>query len=82
MKYIVDMYTSDIEEIHAINRYMRDHINSCHKASKKRTAYPQQSTAHFEDFANIAVDSDSVISQENKIVVRNIAKKMLITKKR
>ena len=45
---------------------MRDYIASCHKESERCTAYPEQSTAHFENIVNINVDIDSLIPQENQ----------------
>ena len=60
MKEIVYTYKPDIEEIHAINLDMREHINSCHKESESRTAYPEYNTAHFNNVANISVNSDSI----------------------
>ena len=45
---------------------MREHIDVFHKESEKRAAYPEQSTAHFEDVANITVYSASVITQEKQ----------------
>ena len=50
IREIVDIYKSDIEEI-----YAWEHIGGCHKESEKGAAYPEQSTAHFEDVNNITV---------------------------
>ena len=45
---------------------MRYYIESCHKESERRVSYPEQSTAHGENVANITVVSASVIKQEKK----------------
>ena len=42
---------------------MQERIDSFHKESERHAAYPEQSTAHFEDVANITFDSASVIPQ-------------------
>ena len=44
------------------------------------TAYPEQSTAHFENVANITVDSISIIPQKIKMGVINIARRILTKK--
>ena len=46
------------------NRDMQDYIDSCNKESERQASYLEQSTAHFENIANINVDSASVITQE------------------
>ena len=63
MKDIFKVYKYEIEEICAINRYMQESIGSFHTESERHAAYPEQSTAHFEDVANITFDSASVIPQ-------------------
>ena len=45
---------------------MREHIDSCHKESEIHAAYTEQSTANFEDVANITVNNNSVITQGKK----------------
>ena len=45
---------------------MRNYIDSCHKESERRTAYPEQSTVHFENFAKITVHSGSVIPKKKQ----------------
>ena len=40
---------------------MREHIDSFYKESERRALYLEQITAHFEEVANITVDSASVI---------------------
>ena len=66
MREIVDIYKYNIEKIRDINWDMWEHVDICHKYSEICAAYPKQSTAHFEDVANITVDSASVITQEKK----------------
>ena len=39
---------------------MRENIDSCHKESESRTEYPEQNTSHFNNVANITVNSNSV----------------------
>ena len=53
------MYRYYIEEIHAINRDMQEHIDSFHKGHEICTEHPEQNTAHFNNVAKITVDSDS-----------------------
>ena len=45
---------------------MRNYIDSCHNESEARTLYQEQSTVHFENLANITVNSDIIIPQEKK----------------
>ena len=52
--------------LYAINRDMREHIDSCHNESESRTAYLDHSTAHFNDVAKITSDSDSITQQKKK----------------
>ena len=46
---------------------MQNWIDIFHKESERRASYPEQRTAHFENVANITVDSASVITQEEKL---------------
>ena len=57
-------------------------IDSFHKESERHAAYPEQSTAHFENVANITVDSISIIPQKIKMGVINIARRILTKKMR
>ena len=52
------MYKYEIEETCVINQDMQEHIDNCHKKSESRVAYPEHSTAHLNNVANITVDSD------------------------
>ena len=61
---------------------MRDYIDSSHKESERHAAYPEQSTAHFEDVVKITANSAIVISQEKQMGVRKIVRKVLTTKMR
>ena len=45
---------------------MRENIDSCHKESESRTEYPEQNTSHFNNVANITVNSNSVTPQKKK----------------
>ena len=47
---------------------MQNYIDSCHRESEKRAAYPENSTANFENILSITVDSDSSIRQEKQNV--------------
>ena len=47
MKEIVEIYKTEIETIHSINRGMQEHIDICHKELERRAAYKEKSTAHF-----------------------------------
>ena len=66
MKQIVEIFNSDIKEIRFTNQDMRNYIDSCRRYPERRAAYPGQSTAHFENVANITDDGDSVITQEKE----------------
>ena len=61
IKDIVYIHKSDIEEIYAIKRDMREHIGSRKKESEMHAAYMEQNTKHFEDVEKITVNSASVI---------------------
>ena len=39
---------------------MQEHIDSFHKESESCAAYPEHSTTHFNNVANITVDSDII----------------------
>ena len=54
MKDIVEIYKSETEQIRGTNIDMQEHIDGFHK---------EQSTEHFEDVANITVNSDSIFLQ-------------------
>ena len=45
---------------------MQENIDSCHKESEIHAAYPEQSTAHFEEVVKITFNSASVITQEKQ----------------
>ena len=45
---------------------MQTYIDSCKKESEKHAAYPEQSNVHFENVANITVDSDSITQREKQ----------------
>ena len=76
----MDISNSEIKEISSTNWDMKNYIDSCHKESERHTAYPEQSTEHFENVANITVDSDSVITQGKIIRVIKIFS-WILTKK-
>ena len=61
---------------------MKTYIDSFHKESERRAAYPEHSTANFEIVANITVNSASVIPQEKKMAVRKIIRRILTKKMR
>ena len=50
------MYKYKIKDIHSINRYIQEHIDSYHKESKSYAAYPEYSTAHLNNVAKITID--------------------------
>ena len=45
---IIYIYKYDREEIQTTNRYIREHIDSCHKESERHAAYTEQSTANLK----------------------------------
>ena len=63
-------------------RRYEKYIDSCHKESEICAAYPEQRTVHFKKVANITINSDSVIPQEEKNVVRKIVRWFLMEKMR
>ena len=78
------MYKSEIEDIHAINRYMQEHIDNFYKGSESCAAHQEHVTTHFNNVANITINSDSITPQkkmgEREIVI-NIMR-FLLTKTR
>ena len=52
--------------MHSTNRCLRTYIDSCHKESEIHAVYPQHITVHFENVANITVDSGIVTPQKKK----------------
>ena len=56
---------------------MRTYIDIFLKESEEYVAYPEQSTVHFENVANITVGRDSLIPQEKKLAVRKIVRKIV-----
>ena len=63
---MLESFNYDRKELRATNRYLQNYIDSCHKESEIRAAYPEQSTAHFEIVANIAIISYNAIPQEKQ----------------
>ena len=55
---------------------------SFHKESERHAAYLEQSTADFENVANITVDSASVIIQDKKMGARKIVRRILTMRMR
>ena len=51
-----------MKEIRSTNWDLQKYIDGCHKESERRATYPEQSTPHFENIANITVDSTILIS--------------------
>ena len=49
-----------------MNRDLINYIDSCHKESERRAGYPEQINVHFNNVANITVDSDSITSQKKQ----------------
>ena len=47
---------------------MQEHIGGCHKESESSEVYPEHSTAHFNNVANITVNIDSITlkNKQNK----------------
>ena len=64
MKKIMYLYKYEIEEIHAINWDIQEHIDSFHKEPESRAAYPEHGNAHINNVANITVDSDGTTPQK------------------
>ena len=62
----MEIFYYEIKVIHSTNQETKNYIDICHKEPEIREAYPEESIAHFENVANINVDSASVLSQEKK----------------
>ena len=45
---------------------MQYYIDSCHKELERYASYPEQSTANYDNLANITVDSASGTPQEKQ----------------
>ena len=80
MQDIVEIFNSEIKDIHSTNRDMKNYIDSFHKESERCAAYLKQSTIHFENVSNITINSDSVIQNINKTGVIKIARRLITTK--
>ena len=63
IKEIVESFNSYIKEIRSTNQDMKTYIDS---VKNKHAEYPEQNTAYFENVANITVNGDSVILQEEE----------------
>ena len=63
---MLEQFNSDKKELIATNRDLQTYIDGCHKESERCAAYPEQSTAHFNNVVNITVDSDSITPQKGK----------------
>ena len=50
----------------ATNQDLQTYIDSCHKESEIRAAYPEQSNAHLNNIVNITVNSDSITPHKKK----------------
>ena len=58
-----ESFNSDTKELCAINRYLQNYIDICHKELERAAAYPEQSTAPFNNVLRITVDIDSITPQ-------------------
>ena len=65
-----------------MNQDLQTYIDIYHKESERCAAYLEQSNAHFNNIANINVNSDGITPQKNRIgkrnIVRNIIRKIVI----
>ena len=61
---MVEIFNSEIKDIHYTNQDMQIYIDTCDKEPEKCEVYLEQSTAHLENVANITADIDIVIPQE------------------
>ena len=60
---MLESSNSDINELHSTNQDLRTYIYNIKKESE---AYPEQNTLHFENVANVAVNSDGTTTHKNK----------------
>ena len=60
MKEIVEILNSEIKQVHSTNQGMQNYIDICHKESEVCAA---KNTVHFENVANITINSDILITQ-------------------
>ena len=56
---------------------MREHTYSFYKESEIRSAYMEQSNLHFNNVANINVDSDSITPHKGEMVERKTVRKII-----
>ena len=63
---MLELFNSEIEELRAMNQYLRTYIDSCHKESERCAVYPEHSTEYFNNFENITANSYSVTPQKKK----------------
>ena len=73
---MLESFSSETEELCAINQDLRTYIDSFHKESEGHAVYTEQSTAHFNNFSNITVDSDIITPQKKQIGERKISRKI------
>ena len=64
---MLELFNFDTKQLCATKQDLQKFIDSCQKESKRHTAYPEQSTAHFNNVANITVDIDSIAPQKKKM---------------
>ena len=64
-----------------MSRYLRTYIDNCNKEKEIRAAYSEKSTPHFDNVANITIDSDDITPQKKKMgerkIIRNIVRNII-----
>ena len=63
---MLESFNFDINELCATNQDLRTYVDSFYKESERRSEYPEQSTAHFNNVPNITIDIDSITPQKKK----------------
>ena len=62
----MESFYYDAKELCSTKRDLRNYDDSCHKESERCTEYPEQSTANFNNVANITINDDSIDPQNKQ----------------
>ena len=61
-----ESFNYETNELCATNQYLQTYIDRCHKESERRAAYPEKSTAHFNNVAYITISSYIITPQKKQ----------------
>ena len=77
---MLDSFNYETKELFEENCGMQYCIDSCHKSSERRNAYPEeQSTTHFNNVAKISTESNSITPNKKKMGKRKIFRKIVLS---